>query len=123
MEFIVNNRIQIIVTFVSLVFLVYIIKKIVNGKLREEYSIIWLTIVFIILLFSIWREGIELISSLLGIYSAPNFIFTVAIFFIYIYLIHLSIVNTKQQSSIKSLIQRVALLEEKLKSKGEYEDN
>jgi len=115
MDLLYNNRIQIIIICASIGFLYYISRKIITGKLREEYSIIWIIITSLILIFSIWRNGIELISGFLGIHSAPNLIFTFAIFFIYIYLIHLSIVNTKQQASIKALIQKLAILENEIK--------
>lgn len=115
MDTIYNNRIQIIVIAVSAALLVYIVRKILKGKLREEYSIIWILLAAIIIFFSVWREGIEIISRMLGVISAPNLIFTIAIFFIYIYLIHLSIANTKLQNSLKSLLQKNAILEEKLK--------
>ncbi len=115
MDTLYNNRIQIIVFAVSAALLIYIVRKILRGKLREEYSIIWILLAAIIIFFSIWRDGIEIISKMLGVISAPNLIFTIAVFFIYIYLIHLSISNTKLQNSLKSLLQKTAILEEKLK--------
>jgi len=121
MDFLLTHRIQIIVIFISSLLLIYIAKKILNGKLREEYSIIWLILSLIIIIFSIWREGLEIISGLLGVYSAPNLIFTISIFFIYVYLIHISIVNTKLQNSIKSLLQKIAILEQKLSENKEKE--
>jgi|SRR3990172_1755839 len=114
MELLYNNRTQILVIIGMVFFLFFISRKIFFGKLREEYSIIWLVMTLIILIFSIWREGIVIVSNFLGIYEATNLIFTVAIFFIYVYLIHLSIVNTKLHAANKSIVQKLAIIENKI---------
>lgn len=110
-------KIQIIAITVSLLFLLYIIRLIVKGKLREEYSIVWIVCTTILILFSFWRDGLEVMARLLGVYEAPNLIFTGAIFAIFIYLLHLSVVVSKLQSQNKQLAQDIALLKQKLENK------
>ncbi len=108
-------KIQIIAITVSLLFLVYIVRLIIRGKLREEYSIVWILSTAVLIMFSFWRKGLDVVSDLLGIYAPPNFVFTVAIFAIFIYLLHLSVVISKLQSQNKKLAQDIALLKEKMK--------
>jgi hypothetical protein len=110
-------KIQIIAITASLLFLLYIIRLIVKGKLREEYSIIWIVCTIVLIVFSFWRNGLELLAKLLGVYEAPNLVFTGAIFAIFIYLLHLSVVVSKLHSNNKQLAQDVALLKEKLETK------
>lgn len=110
-------RIQIIAIAVSLLFLGYIIRLIVKGKLREEYSIVWIVCTLVLLVFSFWRNGLETMSHLLGIKEAPNLVFTGAIFAVLIYLLHLSVVVSKLQSQNKQLAQDIALLKEKDKKR------
>ena len=105
------ERIQVLAIIASVGFLAFIARLILKGKLREEYSIVWLLSTFVLLLFSFWREGLEYFSELLGIYEAPNMVFTGAILAILIYLLHLSIVASKLQQQNKDLAQRIALLE------------
>lgn len=107
-------RIQIIAIVVSLLFLFYISRLIIKGKLREEYAIFWVLITVILILFAIWRYGIDLIANLLGVYSAPNLVFTVAIFAVLIYLLHLSIVVSKLHDKNKVLSRELALMKKKL---------
>jgi hypothetical protein len=102
----------------SLGFLLYIARLIVKGKLREEYAIIWIVCTLVLVVFSIWRDGLEVFSRMLGIYEAPNMVFTGAIFALMIYLLHLSIVLSKLQSQNKKLTQELALLKEKLEHYG-----
>lgn len=106
-------RIQIITLFINLLFLAYIARLIKKGRLREEYSIVWLIGTFILILFSLWRDGLEVITHFFGIIDPPNLIFTACIFIILIYLLHLSVVNSKLQKNISNLTQELALLKEK----------
>lgn len=112
------DRIQILAILTSLGFLFYIARLIVKGKLREEYAIIWIVCTIILVIFSVWRNGLEVFSKMLGIYEAPNMVFTGAIFAIMIYLLHLSIVLSKVQAQNKKLTQELALLKEKLGHQG-----
>lgn len=107
-------RIQIIAIAVSILFLFYIVRLIIKGKLREEYSIVWIISTIILVLFSFWRNGLEVLSKLLGVYEAPNLVFTGAIFAIFIYLLHLSVIVSKLYTQNKQLAQEIALLKEKL---------
>lgn len=108
-------KIQIIAIGVSLLFLIYIVRLIIKGKLREEYSIVWIICTIVLIAFSFWRQGLEIIASIVGVYEAPNLIFTGAIFAILIYLLHLSIVVSKLHSQNKQLAQDVAMLREEFK--------
>ena len=83
-------RIQIIAIAASILFLLYIARLVIKGKLREEYSIVWIVCTVVLILFSFWRDGLEIIAHTLGVFEAPNLVFTGAIFAILIYLLHLS---------------------------------
>lgn len=107
-------KIQIIAITASLLFLFYIVRLIIKGKLREEYSIVWIICTIILIVFSFWRNGLEVIAKLMGVYEAPNLIFTGAIFAILIYLLHLSVVSSKLHNQNKQLSQELALLREKI---------
>ncbi len=114
METYYSYRIQIIAIVVSLLFLIYISRLIIKGKLREEYAIFWFSSTILLIVFSLWRQGLDFFAQLLGVYLAPNLVFTVAIFAILIYLLHLSIVVSKLHDKNKVLSQELALLKEKM---------
>lgn len=107
------GRIQIIAIISSLLFLFYIARLIVKGKLREEYAIMWIICTMVLVLFSFWRDGLVTISNLLGVYAPPNTVFIGAIVAILIYLLHLSIVVSKLQEQNKTLAQDIAMLKQK----------
>lgn len=113
------QRIQYIAIIISVLFLIYISRLIIKGKLREEYSIVWIICTFILVLFSFWRGGMEVFANLLGVYAAPNLVFTGAIFAMLIYLLHLSIVISKLQKDNKTLAQEIAHLKNKKQQKAD----
>ena len=119
MENIVPFKIQVLSIIGSLIFLAFIARLILKGKLREEYSIIWIFCTAFLILFSLWRNGLEILASTLGVYYAPSLIFLFGIFAIILFLVHLSVVNSKQQKNIKELSQELALLKKELKKAEE----
>ncbi len=104
------GKIQIIAIVAGLFFLGLIARFIVKGKLRTEYSIIWILMGVILLVFSIWRKSLDLLADFFGVYYAPSLIFIFFFFMIFIFLIHLSVVNSKQHEQIKKLAQEIAIL-------------
>lgn len=111
-------RIQIITIVINFFFILSIAYLIVKGKLREEYAIVWLVCTLFLGIFSVWRNGLEVLSRLFGVYEAPNLVFTGFIFIILIYLLHLSIVNSKLQKNLTRLAQEIALLKEENERKA-----
>jgi hypothetical protein len=105
-------RIQIITIAVNILFILYISRLIVKGKLREEYAIVWVICTAFLLLFSFWTDGLELLRRLTGVVVAANLVFTGFIFAILIYLLHLSVVASKLHNDNKKLGQEIALLKE-----------
>lgn len=114
MENVIPYRLQIIAIISALIFMFFIFRLISKGKLREEYSFIWIICTCLLLLFSIWRNGLDVIANLLGVYYAPSLIFMGAIFAIVVFLVHLSVVNSKQHKQIKELTQEMALMKKKI---------
>lgn len=114
-------RIQIITIVINLLFVLYISFLIVKGRLREEYAIVWVICTALLTLFSFWRKGLEVMARLFGIYAAPNLVFTVLIFLILIYLLHLSVANSKLQKNITSIAQELALLKQQMEEERKKE--
>jgi hypothetical protein len=114
MQNVIPYRLQIIAIVIALAFMFFIFRLITKRKLREEYSFIWIVSTALLLLFSIWRNGLDVIAKLLGIYYPPALVFMAAIFAIIIFLVHLSVINSKQHDQIKTLTQELALLKKQI---------
>ncbi|MES2565280.1 MAG: DUF2304 domain-containing protein [Bacteroidota bacterium] len=114
MENVIPYRLQITAIVIALIFMFFVFRLITKGKLREEYSFIWIICTVLLLLFSFWRNGLDIIAKLLGVFYAPSLIFLAAIFAIVLFLVHLSVVNSRQHKQIKDLAQELALLKKKM---------
>ncbi|KAB7732042.1 DUF2304 family protein [Rudanella paleaurantiibacter] len=98
----------------ALMFMIMIFRLIIKGHLREEYSVVWIVCTGFLLVFSFWRSGLEKISLLLGVYYPPSLIFLVGILAIIVFLVHLSVVISRQQNQIKNLTHELAYLRQEL---------
>lgn len=107
-------KIQIAAIIAVLFFFAIVFRLILKGKLRTEYSFIWILMGIIFLVFSVWRNSLDLLAKAFGVYYAPSLIFIFFFFMIFIFLIHLSVVNSKQHEEIKKLTQEIALIKENL---------
>ena len=112
MEDIIPVRIQIASILCSLAFLILIAQLIFRGKLRAEYSVVWLLCTLILVVFSFWRDGLRVVAELLGVFYAPSLVFIGAIFAIIMFLVHLSIVASRLQLETKVMAQEIALMRE-----------
>jgi len=110
------ERIQIVAIVGSLSFLGSVLLQIKKGKLREEYAFVWILSTFVLIVLSFWRNGLELLGHLFGVFEPLNLIFTGAIFAILIYLLHLSTTVSRLQLQNRTLAQEIVLLREKVEN-------
>jgi hypothetical protein len=99
----------------SVALLVYILEMVRRGRLREEYSILWLAGSLVILILSVKRDWLVWLSLAAGIAYPPTFLFLVGILFIILILVHFSIAISKLHQMNKRMAQELALLKEDLK--------
>ncbi|RGI32269.1 DUF2304 domain-containing protein [Melissococcus sp. OM08-11BH] len=103
--------------FFSLLFLFFVIRSIRKSTFSLEYSLLWLTVAIIMVVFAIFPKLPEYLSSLLGFETMSNFILVMAVLFSLLQLISMTKQITKQSNQIKKLIQEVSILKEEFKNK------
>ena len=114
-EFIVDNRVQVIAIICNLTFFYFVINLVRRKKIKEEYSILWFFFCVVFLVFSFWREGLEVLASWLGIYYAPMAFLLILILGILSILIHFSVVISTMSEQNKSLVQELGILKSEVK--------
>lgn len=92
-------------------------------RLKTEYSLIWLSVSIVFIIFSIWRGGIDKLANLIGVVYPPSVLFIVLLIGIILLLIEFSIIISKQAEKIKVLAQEIALLKNKLENILEVKDD
>jgi len=117
------EKIQLIAIAISFAYLALVCALIIRRKLREEFAILWLFFSVLLVVFSIWRVAFIYLADLLGVYDAPNIIFTSVIGLICFYLLHLSIVSSKLLKDNKQMAQKLGELEKALKDATQGEND
>ena len=112
-------RLQIVAIAGALGLLLFVLELVRRRALMERYALLWLFSSVVILVLAIWDDALGLMARQLGIVSAPNALFFVALAFVLLLLLHFSAAMSRLTDQSKVLAQRQALLEQRL---GEVED-
>jgi hypothetical protein len=106
------NRVTLISIGASTALLLYILEMVRRRRLREEYSILWLSGSLVILVLSVKQEWLFLLARAVGIAYPPSFLFLVGILFILLILVHFSIAISKLHQMNKKMAQELAMMKE-----------
>lgn len=101
----------------SIIFILFILNLVRKNNLDEKYSILWLFFGVIILLVSIFPKIIETISLWFNVHYPPTLMLLFAVLIVGAYIVHITMVITKQNKMIIKLTQELAIFKEK--NKGE----
>jgi hypothetical protein len=110
-------RVSIAAAIASLLLLLVVFELIRSRRLRERYALLWLLTGVVLLVLSLWRGGLNTIAGWFGISGyPPAILFAVGILFILLVLLHYSTVISRLSDQSTILAQRLALLEERVRS-------
>ena len=103
-------RAQVFAIIASLFLLGFIFELIRRGKLREEYSFIWLGSAMVFLFFSIWRGAFDAVGKFFGVAYRPALLILVILVAGFIILVRFSVVISTLTAENKRLAQDLAIL-------------
>src|SRR4051794_14523042 len=113
-------KVSLAATAASLLLLLVVFELIRSRRLRERYALLWLLTGIVLLVLSLWRDGLNTIADAVGVETyPPAVLFAIGTLFILIVLLHYSTVISKLSDQNTILAQKLALLEERV---GERED-
>ena len=104
------NRLTVLSIIASAVFFLCILELVRRRKLREEYSILWLSGSLIILVLSLKQDWLNEVSALVGISYPPSSLFLIGMLFIIMILVHFSIVISRLMRMNNKIAQEIALM-------------
>jgi hypothetical protein len=108
-------RVSIFAAIASIVLLLVILELIRSRRLQERYALLWVMTAVVLLVFALWRDGLNVLASSVGIAYPPSALFMLVALFILIVLLHYSTAISQLAERNLMLAQRIALLEQKLK--------
>jgi len=112
-----NITSRILVIGVSLSFMLLILDLVRRKKLKEKYAILWLTLGVAIFILASYTKILKWVTSALGIILPVNAVFFFGILFILLINLHFSLVISNLSEQNTKIVQKLALLESKLKDK------
>jgi hypothetical protein len=108
-------RLQIVAIIGAVGLLVLVLELVRRRALMERYALLWLFASVVIVGLAVWDGALTVLARQLGILSAPNALFFVAMAFILLLLLHFSAAMSRLTDQSKVLAQRQAILEERLR--------
>jgi hypothetical protein len=108
-------RVSIFAAIASILLLLVILELIRSRRLQERYALLWVMTAVVLLVFALWRDGLNVLARTVGIAYPPSALFLLAAVFILVVLLHYSTAISELAERNLMLAQRIALLEQKLK--------
>ncbi len=100
----------------SFALLVVVFELIRSRRLRERYALLWLLTGVVLLVLSLWRDGLNTMAGWFGVETYPPAILgAVGALFFLLVLLHYSTVISRLADQNVILAQRLALLEQRLR--------
>lgn len=100
-----------------LLFFLFTVRLVAKGRLQLKYSLMWMVLAIVLLLCALFPQVVFSLALLLGFETPANFIFVVAIFFLLLISLSLSIIVSWQANYIRNLVQTVALMRKDVEEK------
>jgi hypothetical protein len=115
----IEGRLTFVAALAVVLVLGVIIELIRRHRLQERYALLWIATGGVMLFLAVWRSALDTFAKLVGVAYPPSALFMVAGLFVFVVLLHFSTVLSRLSEQNKTLAPRLALLEEKLRSKDE----
>ena len=104
-----------IIAILGTIFLLGLILEMVRRRqVAENYALLWLLTAVALLILSLWRELLDVLASLMGIFYPPAALFVIGFGFFLLIMLQFSVIITKLSRKNKDLAQHVGILNWKL---------
>lgn len=107
------HRIQYLSIVGNLFLLVLILNFIRTGRIKVRYALLWIVTCLVMLFLSFWKQFLDLVAPITGIYYPPNVLFLTAFLFLLIISVHFSLVISSLSEHNRELAREIALIAEK----------
>jgi hypothetical protein len=108
-------RIQLVALCGAGVLLLVVLELVRQRRLMERYALLWLLSAVVILGLAVWQDALQQLAQAMGILSAPNALFFVALAFVLLLLLHFSAAMSRLSDQSKVIAQRHAILEQRVR--------
>ncbi|SNB46608.1 DUF2304 family protein [Geobacter sp. DSM 9736] len=103
------DKIQVVAIIFSLGIFAFIFELVKHRRMKEEYSIVWFMMSLFFLYLSLDRFAIDRLGGLFGIAYKPSILMLIITAFVFLVLIHITVVITRLSEQNAELIQELGL--------------
>jgi hypothetical protein len=107
---VISTNLRIIAIVGSLGLLLFIIELVRRRKLKEEYSVLWLTTAVVLLLLAVSGGLRRSLTNAIGAISQASTLYFFGLIFVIFLLLHFSVRVSQLEKRVTAMIQEVALL-------------
>lgn len=110
---------RLIALLVSATFLVLVLNLVRRGRLKEEYTPIWVVVAAGIMTLSLWSELLHWITQAIGAWTASSTLFFFGEIFLLVLSLNYAVRLSRLSTQVTRLAQELALAEQRLRSERE----
>lgn len=105
--------------FVSVLCLIYILRKIRHSKLQIEYALFWIVLSGALVVIAVFPEIVYWITRVMHMISPANVVFLAIISIMLLKIFMMTIELSQLENKVKELVQELALSEKEQQNKME----
>jgi hypothetical protein len=107
-------KVQIYALIVSTVILLGVLELVRSGRLKENYAVLWISTAVAMIFFSLFKNFIDKLGFLVGIYYTPSAFFLMAFLFLTLIIMQFSVAISKLTERNKTLAQELTILKTRM---------
>ena len=107
-------QVEIIAVLGSVFLLGLILEMVRRRQVAENYALLWLITAVALFVLSLWRELLDVLASVMGIFYPPAALFVIGFGFFLLIMLQFSVIITHLSRKNKELAQQVGILNWKL---------
>jgi hypothetical protein len=101
---------RLLALLISAGFLVAVLRLVLRGKLREEYTPIWTTVALGIMLLSVWFDLLRMITRIVGAWTPSSTLFFFGEMFLLVLCLNYAVRLSTLSTQVTLLAQEVSML-------------
>jgi hypothetical protein len=99
---------------VSATFLLAVLNLVRRGRLKEEYTPIWVVVAAGLMVSAVWFDGVRLITRAVGAWTPSSTLFFLGLMFLLVLCLNYAVRLSGMSGRLTALTQEVSLLREEL---------
>ena len=115
------DRLRILLIVIVALGMVVAIRMIHRRRLNLSYSLLWLALAVLLMIFALFPESVAFLARLAGIDIPLNFMLVAFAFFSLVMMFYLTCIVSRENERNRSLTQAIALLEKRVRDLEEQQ--